>query len=408
MESMMAVLAINGGDPIRTKGYPSWPQLDPADIEAFESIYHSRRWGVGGSKVPEFAKQFAEFQGASYGVCVNSGTSALYIALKAAGVGPGDEVITTAYTFQATIVAILMTHAVPVFVDTAPDSFLLDVIKVEDAISEQTKVILPVHIAGYPADLDAVVEIAEKHNLKIVEDCAQAHGAEWRGQGVGSWGDFGCFSFQTSKNLCAGEGGIILTNDRELYERTWSIHNCGRTPPDAEFGNIEPFGGNFRMTEWQAAILLSRLTRLEAETNYRHMNMRWLDGWFGEIPGIKVAPLDPRATRGGSHGYKAILDSEEFGNISRDTFIKAMRAEGIPLGYWYTTPMYRASFLTSNLFGSDNDFSEVHCPETEKICQTGLALSQNVLMGNEEDMEDIIKAAAKIRRNVGELIERNT
>ncbi len=404
----MAVLAINGGDPIRTKGYPSWPQLDPADIEAFESIYHSRRWGVGGSKVPEFAKQFAEFQGASYGVCVNSGTSALYIALKAAGVGPGDEVITTAYTFQATIVAILMTHAVPVFVDTAPDSFLLDVIKVEDAISEQTKVILPVHIAGYPADLDAVVEIAEKHNLKIVEDCAQAHGAEWRGQGVGSWGDFGCFSFQTSKNLCAGEGGIILTNDRELYERTWSIHNCGRTPPDAEFGNIEPFGGNFRMTEWQAAILLSRLTRLEAETNYRHMNMRWLDGWFGEIPGIKVAPLDPRATRGGSHGYKAILDSEEFGNISRDTFIKAMRAEGIPLGYWYTTPMYRASFLTSNLFGSDNDFSEVHCPETEKICQTGLALSQNVLMGNEEDMEDIIKAAAKIRRNVGELIERNT
>ena len=404
----MAVLAINGGDPIRTKGYPSWPQLDPADIEAFESIYHSRRWGVGGSKVPEFAKQFAEFQGASYGVCVNSGTSALYIALKAAGVGPGDEVITTAYTFQATIVAILMTHAVPVFVDTAPDSFLLDVIKVEDAISEQTKVILPVHIAGYPADLDAVVEIAEKHNLKIVEDCAQAHGAEWRGQGVGSWGDFGCFSFQTSKNLCAGEGGIILTNDRELYERTWSIHNCGRTPPDAEFGNIEPFGGNFRMTEWQAAILLSRLTRLEAETNYRHMNMRWLDGWFGEIPGIKVAPLDPRATRGGSHGYKAILDSEEFGNISRDTFIKAMRAEGIPLGYWYTTPMYRASFLTSNLFGSDNDFSDVHCPETEKICQTGLALSQNVLMGNEEDMEDIIKAAAKIRRNVGELIERNT
>ena len=134
-----------------------------------------------------------------------------------------------------------MTHAVPVFVDTTPDSFLLDVSKIEAAITEKTKVILPVHIAGYPADLDALVEIANRHNLGIVEDCAQAHGAEWRGRGVGSWGHFGCFSFQSSKNLCAGEGGIVLVNDRELYERTYALHNCGRTLPDAEFGEAEPF-----------------------------------------------------------------------------------------------------------------------------------------------------------------------
>lgn len=399
----MANLAINGGEPTRTESFPSWPTLDPADIAAFEEIYNSKRWGVGGTNVPEFAKQFAEFQGAKYGVCVNSGTSALYIALKAAEVGPDDEVITTAYTFQATVVAILMTHAVPVFVDTAPDSFLLDVSKIEEAITEKTKAILPVHIAGYPADLDGLTEISEKHNLKLIEDCAQAHGAEWRGKGVGSWGDFGCFSFQSSKNLCAGEGGIILTNDRELYERTFALHNCGRTPPEAEFGNIEPFGGNFRMTEWQASILLSRLTRLEEETNHRHMNMRWLDGWFGEIPGIKVTRIDPRATRCGSHGYKAIFDSEEFEGISRATFLEAMRAEGIPIGYWYTTPMYRSAFLKSNLFGQNLDYSNVECLETEKICQTGLAFSQNVLMGNVRDMEDIIKATMKIRRNVAEL-----
>ncbi len=401
----MSILAINGGEPIRTKPYPTCPTLDPADIEAFESIYNSKRWGVSGSKVPEFAKQFAEFQGANYGVCVNSGTTALYVALKAAGVGPDDEVITTPYTFQATIVAILMTHAKPVFVDTAPDSFLIDVSKIEDVITDKTKAILPVHIAGYPADLDALVDIVERHNIKLIEDCAQAHGAEWRGKGVGSWGHFGCFSFQTSKNLCAGEGGIVLTNDRELYERVYALHNCGRTPPEAKFGNVESFGGNFRMTEWQAALLLSRLTRLEDETNYRHMNMRWLDGWFGEIPGIKVTRLDPRATRCGSHGYKAIFDSEEFDGISRKTFLDAIRAEGIPMGYWYTTPMYRASFLKSNLFGQNLDYSNVHCPETEKICQTGLALSQNILLGTEEDMEDIIKATAKIRRNVGELMD---
>ena len=401
----MSTLAINGGEPIRTEPFPSWPTLNPNDIESFESIYNSGTWGVGGTKVPEFAQQFAEFQGANYGVCVNSGTTALYIALKAAGVCLGDEVITTPYTFQATVVAILMTHAVPVFVDTAPDSFLIDVSKIEDAITEKTKAILPVHIAGYPSDLDALVKISDKHNIKIIEDCAQAHGAEWRGKGVGSWGHFGCFSFQSSKNLCAGEGGIIIMNDRELYERAWALHNCGRTPPDAEFGNIEPFGGNFRMTEWQAALLLSRLTQLEKETNHRHMNMRWLDGWFGEIPGIKVTPLDPRATRGGSHGYKALFDSEEFEGISRKVFLDAMRAEGIPIGYWYATPMYRSSFLNSNLFGQNLDYSDVHCPETEKICQSGLALSQNVLMGSEEDMEDIIKAAIKIRRNVGELTD---
>ena len=403
----MAELAINGGVAIRTKPFPIWPQLDPTDIEAFAGIYSSRRWGVGGTKVPEFAEQFATFQGAKYGVCVNSGTSALYVALKAAGVGPGDEVITTAYTFQATIVAILMTHAVPVFVDTAPDSFLIDATRVAEAITDKTKVILPVHSAGYPADLDLLVEIADMHGLKLIEDCAQAHGAEWRGKGVGSWGDFGCFSFQTSKNLCAGEGGIILTNDRELYETCYAIHNCGRTPPNAEFETIEPFGGNFRMTEWQAALLISRLNRLETETNLRHMNMRWLDGWFGEIPGIKVTPLDPRATRGGCHGYKAILDSEEFEGLSRNIFIKAMQAEGIPIGYWYNTPMYRTAFITSSFFGNGNDYSDVHCAETEKICQAGIALSQNVLMGDTEDMEDIIKATAKIRRNVKEIKDSN-
>ncbi len=401
----MPTLAINGGEPIRTKPFPAWPTLDATDIEAFQDIYDSRHWGVSGTKVPEFEKKFAEFQGANYGVCVNSGTSALYVSLKAAGVGPGDEVITTAYTFQATVVAILMTHAVPVFVDTAPDNFLLDASKVESAITGKTKVILPVHIAGYPADMDALVEIARRHRLKLIEDCAQAHGAEWRGRGVGSWGDFGCFSFQSSKNLCAGEGGIILTTDRELYERAWAFHNCGRTPPDAEYGMVEPFGGNFRMTEWQAGLLLSRLTRLESETNHRHMNMRWLDGWFGEIPGIKVTPLDPRATRGGCHGYKAIFDAEEFGGISRKIFLNAMRAEGIPMGYWYATPMYRADFLASNLFGQEQDLSEAHCPETEKLCQTGLALGQNVLMGSEVDMEDIIEAAMKVRRNVAELKE---
>jgi dTDP-4-amino-4,6-dideoxygalactose transaminase len=254
----MANLAINGGTPVRTKPFPSWPTLDDRDIKAFEEIYHSGRWGVGGSRVPEFERRFAEFQGAQYGVCVNSGTSALYVALKAAGVGLGDEVITTPYTFQATIVAILMANGTPIFVDTLLDGFNIDPSEIEGAITPKTKVVLPVHIAGYPADMDVIMEMADRHNLIVIEDSAQAHGAEWRGRGVGSWGHLGCFSFQSSKNLCAGEGGIVLTNDRKLYEHAWEIHNCGRTLPEAEF-DPEPLGGNFRMTEWQGGLLLSRL-----------------------------------------------------------------------------------------------------------------------------------------------------
>ena len=398
----MANLAINRGTPVRTKPFPTWPTYDARDLKAFEEVYHSGSWGVGGSKVPEFERRFAEFQGAKYGVCVNSGTAALYVALKTAGVGLGDEVITTPYTFQATVVAILMANGTPVFVDTSPDGFNIDPLKIEAAITPETKAILPVHIAGYPADMDMIMEIANRRNLVVIEDCAQAHGAEWRSRGVGSWGHLGCFSFQSSKNLCAGEGGIVLTNDRKLYERAWAIHNCGRAPAEAEF-EPESLGGNFRMTEWQGGLLISRLDRLEDEINLRNMNMWLLDQGFGEIPGIKVVPLDPHATRGGCHGYKAIFDSEEFEGISRADFLKAMRAEGIPMGHWYTEPMYRQPFMNSGLLSTKLDYSKVSCPETEKLCINGLALGQSVLMGTQEDMQDIVTAAMKVRRNVGEL-----
>ncbi len=400
----MANLAINGGTPVRTKPYPSWPTFDNRDLKTFEAVYRSGKWGTGGSRVPKFEKRFAEFQDAKHGVCVNSGTAALYVALKAAGVGLGDEVITTPYTFQATVVAILMANGAPVFVDTLPDGFNIDPSKIEPAITPKTKAILPVHIAGYPADMDAIMEISNRHNLIVVEDCAQAHGAEWRGRGVGGWGHFGCFSFQSSKNLCAGEGGIVLTNDRKLYERAWAIHNCGRTPPGSEF-DTEPLGGNFRMTEWQGGLLLSRLDRLDEEVNLRNTNMRLLDQGLGEIPGIKVTPLDPRATRGGCHGYKAIFDSEEFEGISREDFLQAMRAEGIPMGHWYTTPMYRQTLMGSDLLSAKLDYSNVSCSEAETLCENGLALSQSILMGSQEDMADIITTATKVRRYVGELAE---
>ena len=277
----MANLAINGGTPVRTESYPSWPTFDDNDLKTFEEIYRSGVWGTNGSKVPEFEERFAQFQGAKYGICVNSGTTALYVALKAAGVGLGDEVITTPYTFQATVVSILMANGTPVFVDTLPDGFNIDPSKIEAAITPKTKAVLPVHIAGYPADMDGILEVAERNNLIVVEDCAQAHGAEWRDRGVGGWGHLGCFSFQSSKNLCAGEGGIVLTNDRKLYERAWSIHNCGRAPSESEF-EAEPFGGNFRMTEWQGGLLLSRLERLDGEVNLRNANMRSLDRWARE------------------------------------------------------------------------------------------------------------------------------
>jgi dTDP-4-amino-4,6-dideoxygalactose transaminase len=390
-------LAIDGGDPVRTAPFPAWPVYDEGDERAVLAVLHSGLWGVADDyqgQVATFARRFADFQQARFGVCVANGTLALELALRALGVGPGDEVITTPYTFIATASAILTVGARPVFVDIDPASYNLDPAQIEAALSGHTRLIVPVHVAGQPVDLDALLDVAARHGLGVLEDACHAWGAEWKGRRVGAIGDLGVFSFQASKNLTAGEGGIVLTNDERLAEVCWSLHNVGRTRQGARYFHAI-LGSNLRMTEWQGAILLSQLDRLPAQMAAREGNARYLSGALRGQPGIIVLPDDPRVTSHGRHLYVFRYQAAAFGGRSRDDFVTALQAEGIPAQSGYV-PLYTSPAIAGTMkrmFGT----SELPvCPIAEQLCRETVWLPQNAFLGAQHDMDTIVEAIAKI------------
>jgi dTDP-4-amino-4,6-dideoxygalactose transaminase len=403
----MSKLAIDGGQPLRTLPFPSWPIWDNREEERLLEVLHSGRWGVlNGDKVHTFEAKFAEFQGAKHALCVTNGTSALEIALRALGVGPGDEVITTPYTFVATPSAAFLTGARPVFVDIDPETFMIDPAQIEAAITERTKVIVPVHVAGCPADLDAIVDIARRHDLYVLEDACQAWGAEWKGTPVGAIGDLGCFSFQASKNINAGEGGAIITNNPELDERCWSLHNCGRTRT-GEWYQHEVLGWNHRITEWQGAILLAQLERLPEHIAKRSDNAAYLTSRLAEVRGIKPARVDDRVTRHAWHLYMMSYNPDAFGGKSCRAFIAALNAEGIPCSSGYG-PLNHAPSIRRALAEQEGkieawDMSTVDlpglpaCPVAEDLCTRTVWFKQSMLLGDREDMDDIVAAVVKIQ-----------
>lgn len=408
----MAKLAINGGEKTREKPFHSWPIFDDREIKALEEVCRSGHWWcVSGTRVAEFERKFAEFQDAKYGVCVTNGTVALEIALKAVGVRAGDEVIVSPYTFIASASSILNVGAIPVFVDIDSDTYNLDPAKVEAHITDKTKAIMAVHIAGCPADMDGIMALARKHSLKVVEDAAQAHGAAWKGQRVGAIGDAGTFSFQASKNLTAGEGGIVVTNNPDVYARAWSLHNCGRVP-EGQWYEHRILGTNARMTEFQAAILLAQMERLEEQTSTRNENALYLSQMLAEIDGIRPLKRDPRVTTHAYHLYIFRYDSEAFGGVPRQRFIEALNAEGIPCGAGYV-PLYKEQMfyvepdgcpMGCAFYGRTMDYSKVSCPVTEHACKNeSVWLFQTMFLGDKRDMEDIASAVRKIRENVHEL-----
>ena len=403
----MSKLAIDGGEKVRTKPFPSWPVWDESELNALKEVLESGQWGIGNSKVSEFEEKFAAYVGVEHGICVTNGTSSLEIALRAADVSQGDEVIVPPYTFMATASSVLIVNAIPVFADIDADTYNIDPDAVEKAVTDKTKAIIPVHIGGCPADMDRIMEIARKHDLIVIEDCAQAHVAEWRGQKVGSIGDMGSFSFQSSKNLCAGEGGIITTSNGELGDKCWSYHNCGRVKTGAWYDH-RVLGSNFRMTGWQAAILLTQMKRLDEQTEIRNRNGLYLSEKLSEVEGIKPSKRDERVTKHAYHLYIFRYDAEKFGGEPRSRFLQALNAEGIPCSSGYN-PLYKHDLFKASiqknplLYGYDKgeaDYSKLHCPVTEKVCnEEGVWLTQRMLLGDREDMDDIVKAVEKIKEN---------
>lgn len=407
-----ATLALEGGRPVRTAPFPRWPVWDQREARALLDVLHSGTWGThSGSKVKEFCTTFAGYQDAQHGVAVTNGTAALEIALRATGVQPLDEVIVPPYTFVASATAVLALGAIPVFCDILPDTYLIDAADAERKVTPRTKAIIPVHFAGQPADMDAVLEVARRHRLYVIEDAAQAHGASWRGRGVGAIGDAGTFSFQSSKNLTAGEGGMVLTNSRALAEQAWSLSNVGRVPAGAWYQH-EVMGFNLRLTEFQAALLLAQFERLPEQTALRERNARYLDRELSKISGVTPQARDQRVTGHAHHLYVIRYDSSHFGGRPREWFVRAVQAEGIPCSPGYTTPLYRmkaviderrkwlalARAVGQSVALPDSPDEEA-LPITEQVCAAeGVWLTQAVLLAQEEDMAQIVEVMAKVQR----------
>lgn len=412
----MSTLALLGGEPVRTKPWPAWPDVREDDLAAVGQALSSGKWWQNeGQHVTAFEKEFAAYQDSSYGVAVNSGTTALQIALEALGVGPGDEVIVPAYTFQGTAASVLLANAVPVFADVEPETMNMDPESVEGLITDRTRAIMPVHLAGLPAAMDRLLELAKARGLLVIEDAAQAHGAVWRGRKVGALGDAGCFSFQASKNLPSGEGGLIATDDEQMWARASGLRNCGRVE-GRPFYEHHLLGYNFRMTEMQGALLRSRLAHLEAETQLRYVNGRWLTEQLLQVPG--VTPLDPEPGEGDRrayHLYPIRLEPAELGDVGRERFIAALSAEGIPCMAGYGRPLYRnpvfeeANFrprgcpISCAFYEGDARYGETSCPVTEDLCGRVVWLFHNLLLGSRQDVADIVRAVAKIAEGYREL-----
>ncbi len=405
-------LAIRGGEPIRTKPFPTWPQWGREEAEGLQRVLQSGKWGsLHGEEVHLFEKEFADYQGSEFAIAVSSGTTALQVALAATGLQAFDEVILPAYTFIATATAVLVNGAVPVFADIDPETYNISPQSIEAAITGRTRAIMPVHFAGRPADMDQIKDIAQKHSLTIIEDAAQGWGAQWRGRGVGTLGEMGCFSFQSSKNITSGEGGMILTNDEEFSKLAESYTNCGRVEGGIWYAHYY-LGSNYRMTEFQAAILRAQLSRYPADLALRQKSMAYLDRQLSELPGVSPLKADQRMTSHACHIYIFRYQPEAFDQLEKSQFIQALKAEGIPCSGGYSIPLYEQPVLKNQSFGPFSKilkerahYTGLKLPHTERACASeAIWLQQSVLLAGPEGMADVVRAIEKIYENRHELL----
>jgi perosamine synthetase len=403
-----------GGAPVRTDPFPSWPIRDAVEDQALLDVVRSGRWNRG-PRVEQFEAEYAQLTGAAHCLATANGTSALIATLAALGVGPGDEVVVPPYTFVATVNAVLLLHALPVFVDTDIETSQIDARKVGAAITERTRVVMPVHLGGAAADLDTILAVASARGVPVVEDACQAHLAEWKGRKVGTYGRAGCFSFQASKNLNCAEGGAIVTGDGALVDACYRFHNNsrGRASAGSTDFSYRGVGANLRLTEFQAAMLLAQMTRLEKQARTRDANGAYLTTLLRQIPGIAPARVYDGCTRNAYHLYMFRYDAEQFGGLARAQFLKALRAEGVPASGGYS-PLPKEPSVAETLAGrayeriyGKSELARLaernHCPQNERLCAEAVWLTQTMLLGPKGDMDQIAEAIRKLQRHASEL-----
>jgi dTDP-4-amino-4,6-dideoxygalactose transaminase len=410
----MPELAILGGTCTRTGPYPAWPVHDERDVAAVTAVIKSGRWGgfpYPGPQSAEFARRFAEMQGGGYAVPMANGTVTMEVALRAADVGWGDEVILPAYTFQATAAAPMAAGAIPVIVDIDPETYCIDPEQVEAAITSETKAIIPVHLGAQMADMDAIMEIAGRHSLIVIEDAAHAHGARWRDQGAGTIGHFGSFSLQSSKILTTGEGGVLLCRTAELAARAASLIDCGR--PHDEAGQVFTMGANYRLPELQAALGNVALERFSEQARQREEMAAYLEESLSEIPGVRLLRRDPRHTARSFYRYVFAIQPQVFG-AGHDVVCAALVAEGIPCWQGYGA-MHRYELFQPHLsrlpvpsaFPGRFAFDKMHLPEAERACEhEAVWLDECIFRAGRRGIDDAVAAIGKIQAHASELAKR--
>jgi len=403
---MSQALALLGGRPVRTRPFASWPVFGKPEEKRVLRTLRSGKWGrLDGPEVAEFERRFAAMHGCKFGIAVVNGTVSLRIGLLAAGIRAEEEVIIPPYTFFSTGSAVVEAHAVPVFADIDLETFNLDPEAVEAAITPRTRAIIPVHFAGQPANMDAIMALARKHKLVVIEDAAHAHGASYRNRPAGSLGDLASFSFQSSKNLTAGEGGIITTNNDALARACRSIHNCGRVPGGLWYEH-HVISGNYRLSEFQGAILNSQLDRLERQTRTRDRNGRYLAVRLARLPGVHPQERPAYCTRHSYHLFMLRVDAKEFG-APRSAVLKALQAEGIPCSGGYGFSLQYQPMFQNKAFGpflpkasARLDYRKTRCPNSDLLCREQcIWLEQRLFLGSRADMDDITRAFEKVREN---------
>jgi dTDP-4-amino-4,6-dideoxygalactose transaminase len=410
-------LAALGGSPVRTEPFPSWPQttadMEKSLVTAFRSGDWTRQLGQrrkGAGQVGAFEERFAKLIGAKHCLATGSCTQALHTSLHSVGVEAGDEVLVTPCTYIASIQAVLLCNALPVFVDVDIDTFQMDPGKIEPLVNANTRAIEPVHIGGIPCDMDKLTNVAQKHGLKMVEDAAQAHLAEFKGKKCGTFGELGCFSFQTSKVIACGEGGAIVGDDERLMENCYTFHNIGMSSARGSVG----IGTKYRMNEFEAAVLNPQLATLGEQTKVRNENAAYLASRLEEIPGIAPQKLYDGVTQAAYYIYGFRYQAEHFNNAPKEKFLRALRAEGIRFTTMYFDRLNKQPYIENALrsrvfqkiFSQErlNRYREQNqCPRNDQLSTEGVWLPQYAFLGGKKLMDNIADAMAKIQQNKDQL-----
>jgi L-glutamine:2-deoxy-scyllo-inosose/3-amino-2,3-dideoxy-scyllo-inosose aminotransferase len=405
------------GGPVDCRlGWARWPRYGEAELDALQAALIDRDIALEGDAQADFERRFAEFQGARYGLCVANGTIGLQLVYEALDIGRGDEVIVPGLTWQATAAAVLDVNAVPILVDVDPDTYCIDPRAAEAAITSRTRAIVAVHLYNSMPDFDALLELAETHGLVLIEDCAHAHGSQWRSRGAGSIGRIASWSFQHTKSLSGGEGGFITTDDPALREAVYSLRNCGRTRRGADPKLVRPIqSGNYRMPEAASALLGAQLTKLPEEIARREEAEHFLDERLSSLPGVDVAQRQPGVTRQGMYGYVVRYDETAFAGLALPDFHRALAAE---LEIWLKrtyeplndSPLYRPH--TKRRHRLDPDYWEqidpgrFSLPVAERAHRhEALVIPHEYLLEDLVRLDAIPRAIAKLHDHAEELQE---